>query len=120
MRTPKIRAAKGPERIIQDSLTLLLEGKGWHVMETHGNMYQQGFPDLYCVHDTHRQRWIEVKNPTKYEFTPAQLDNFPIVSRVSGIWILVAATEEEYQKLFEPQNWYLYLDILRRPPSCDR
>lgn len=117
MRTPKLRKKKGPEAVIQDALIDFLRVKGWHVMSTHGNIYQRGFPDLYCVHYRHKQRWIEVKNPSKYEFTPAQLDNFPIISRVVGIWILTAATEEEYSKLFQPQNWYTYLQILQKPPS---
>lgn len=104
---------KPPERIIQDALLDFLRIKQWHVMETHGNLYQKGFPDLYCIHSKHRQRWIEVKNPLNYSFTPAQLDNFPIINRVAGIWILVAATEEEYAKLFGPPNWWKYLEIMK-------
>lgn len=102
---------RGPERVIQDAIIAYLKLRDWHVMETHGNVYQQGFPDLYCIHFRYRQRWIEVKNPLKYKFTPAQLDNFPIISRVSGIWIMTAATEFEYQKLFQPPNWWTYLEV---------
>lgn len=82
-------------------------------METHGNLYQKGFPDLYCVHEIHKQRWIEVKQPVKYSFTVAQRENFPIISKVAGIWILTAATEYEYEKLFQVPNWYQYLEALK-------
>lgn len=110
----KIRPRKGPEAKIQDDLVAFLRTREWHVMETHGNEFQMGFPDLYCIHASHRQRWVEVKNPLKYEFTPAQLDNFPIIDRrSSGIWILTAATEEEYKKLFGPPNWYQFLPIMK-------
>lgn len=78
-------------------------------METHGNLYQRGFPDLYCTHPKHKQRWIEVKNPDNYSFTPAQLENFPLISKGAGIWILVAATQDEYKKLFQAPNWWKYL-----------
>lgn len=109
MRTPKIRESKGPEAKIQANLKKYLELRGWHVMETHGNLFQRGFPDLYCTHPTHKQRWIEVKNASSYQFTPAQLENFPLISKGAGIWILVAATPEEYKKLFSPPNWSAYL-----------
>jgi len=112
MRKPTI-PTKGPERIIQDDLVKFLELRDWHVMETHGNLYQRGFPDLYCVHDEHKQRWIEVKQPINYCFTPDQKKHFPKISKVVGIWILTAATEHEYAKLFAQQNWYQYLEVLK-------
>ena len=105
-----INVRKGPERIIQDDLILFLEKKGWFVKETHGNVYQNGFPDLFATHRSYGTRWIEVKNPKQYAFTPAQLEQFPkFVMHGSGIWILTAATEVEYQKLFKACNWYQYL-----------
>lgn len=107
------RAKRGPEAKIQDDLIKFLMVRGWHVMPTHGNECQRGFPDLYCVHPRYKQRWIEVKNPLKYKFTAAQLEHFPIVGAWSnGIWILTAATEYEYRKLFDPANWYSYLEKL--------
>lgn len=112
MKKPVI-PGKGPERIIQDNLIKFLELRDWHVMETHGNLYQKGFPDLYCVHEKFKQRWIEVKQPVNYSFTPAQKDNFPKISKVAGIWILTAANDYEYQKLFGLPNWYQYLEVLK-------
>lgn len=73
-------------------------------------MYQSGLPDLFISHRMYGQRWVEVKNPTKYEFTPAQVKNFPLMSaNGAAIWILIAASEDEYKKLFMPENWYWYL-----------
>jgi len=108
----KARKKRGPERIIQDNLIVYLRGREWFVKETHGNMYQSGFPDLYTYHRSYGQRWIEVKNAESYSFTPAQLEDFPKFSAAAcGIWILTAATHEEYQKLFKPANWHIYLSI---------
>jgi hypothetical protein len=114
MRSPKILTARGPERIIQDQIIQMLTIKGWLVKETHGNMFQSGFPDLFAAKRNMGSRWIEVKNPTKYKFTPAQMDDFPKFGAAGvGIWILTAATEHEYNKLFQPANWYSFLSIYK-------
>ena len=77
-------------------------------------MFQQGFPDLYAYHSRFGTRWIEVKNPAKYAFTPAQMDTFPDFARHGvGVWVLIAATDTEYQKLFRPANWHTYLGIMK-------
>ena len=111
--TPKRTRRSGPERKIQDKIVSMLRYKGWLVKETHGNMYQQGFPDIYATHSRYGPRWIEVKNPKSYKFTPAQLDFFPkLCANGSGVWILVAATEEEYEKLFKSPNWFVYLEVM--------
>lgn len=110
MKKPKIREKRGPEAKIQDAITLMLESKGWTVLPTHGNMYMRGFPDLYCGHLIHKQRWIEVKNLARYKFTNAQLERFPLISKFAGIWILTGATEGEYAKLFSLPNWSFYLN----------
>ncbi len=104
----------GPEKLIQDALIDLLKIKDWMVKSTHGNIYQFGFPDLYCAHARYGSRWIEVKNPLKYAFTAAQLEDFPMfASKGIGIWVLTAATEYEYQKLFGPANWHTFLSIMK-------
>jgi hypothetical protein len=83
-------------------------------MRTHGSMYQSGFPDIYATHSKYGARWIEVKNPEHYTFTNAQLECFPKMSaNGTRIWILVAATEGEYRKLFGPENWSSYLMNMR-------
>lgn len=107
MQRPKIKAGKGPERKIQDAIIQMLESKGWIVKETHGNLYQTGFPDLYCIHEVHKQRWVEVKNPVRYRFTHAQKEYFPILNKIVGVWVLTSPNE--YDKLFERPNWWKYL-----------
>lgn len=117
MQRPTIREKKGPEAKIQEAIIRFLQDRGWVVMPTHGNMYQQGFPDLYCLHHQYGAKWIEIKNPKAYKFTPAQRKFFPIISQAlemgpdhrTGIWIMTAATEFEYTKLFKPQNWFTYM-----------
>lgn len=104
----------GPEAKIQQAIVNMLRIKGWHVMETHGNMYQCGFPDLFATHYLYSSRWIEVKNPKAYRFTPAQREHFPkLCANGSGVWILVEASDVEYEKLFKPPNWHMYLEIFK-------
>ena len=105
-----IRVRDGPEGKIQAELIKFLRYREWFVKETVGSMYQSGFPDLYCSHSVWGARWIEVKNPLAYRFTPAQIQDFPkFCAHGAGIWVLTAATEEEYQKLNRPCNWTHYL-----------
>lgn len=114
MKPLKQRPKKGPEAKIQEAIIKMLRGREWLVKPTHGSMFQYGFPDLYACHHRYGPRWIEVKNPKSYKFTPAQLEEFPRFSAAKAhIWILVGATEEEYQKLFKPENWFTYLSLWR-------
>ena len=106
---PKRTVANGPEAKIQQAIIDMLKIRDWFAKSTHGNMYQSGFPDVFACHKRYGSRWIEVKNPLAYAFTPAQLETFPLLTAHGcGVWILVAATESEYLKLFEPPNWYQY------------
>jgi hypothetical protein len=103
-----------PEDEIKEAIVHFLTCRGWFCKVTHGNMYQSGFPDVYACHPRYGSRWIEVKNPGKYAFTQQQLEDFPkFVAHGVGIWVLVAATEDEYQKLFKPCNWWHYLSIMK-------
>jgi hypothetical protein len=104
------RKKGNPEEEIRDDIKKFLECRAWFVKVTHGNMFQSGFPDLFACHAMYGTRWIEVKNPKKYAFTTQQLLDFPqFVSHGCGIWVMVGANEEEYQKLFKSCNWYTYL-----------
>lgn len=102
---------RGPEYKVREAIVLYLTERGWYVKITHGSAYQSGFPDLYATHRIHGPRWIEVKLPNMAgsRFTNAQLEEFPKLS-VNGtkIWILVAANDNEYRKLFQPENWLEY------------
>lgn len=111
MNTPKIKAKRGPEDIIQSDLIDFLKIRDWFVQVLHGNLYQFGMPDLFIAKRGFGYRFVEVKNPVKYAFTGAQLETFPKLQAAGvGIWVLTAATEHEYKKLFLPANWYHYLD----------
>ena len=102
--------AKGPEAKIQDALIKFLRERGWFVKVMHGNMFMSGMPDLFAIKKQHGQRLIEVKQPVKFTFTPAQWLDFPrMVAEGARIWVLTAATEEEYKKLFKRPNLWVYM-----------
>ena len=111
------RKTDAPELIIRTDIRTMLADKGWYALITHGTIYSSGLPDIYATHSRYGARWIEVKDPerTGDVFTAAQHDVFPkICANGSGVWVLVAATEEEYQKLFKKCNWYMYLSAWTR------
>jgi hypothetical protein len=104
-----IRGGQGPEAKIQSELIAFLEARGWFVKVTVGTAMSSGFPDLFCCHKNVGTRWIDVKNPKSWRLTPAQKDVWPkMTANGSGVWILTAATQFEYEKLFAPANWHLY------------
>lgn len=110
--SPKQTKRNGPEAIIQQNIITMLRQRGWYVKPTHGNTFQAGVPDLFCCHKDYGHRWVEVKNPRAYCFTKAQQIEFPLICKNgSGVWVLVAATETEYKKLFDKPNWYKYLKL---------
>jgi hypothetical protein len=106
----KIKRNKhGPEWYIQKELVGFLQTRGWLVEVMHGNAFQKGIPDLYLFRRDIGHRWVDVKQPKKYTFTKAQRIKWPTWERAgNGIWIMVAATQEEYDKLFAPPNWLEY------------
>lgn len=89
----------------------MLTLRGWLVRTLHASENNSGFPDLYATHSRYGQRWIEVKLPNMRgsKFTPAQLEWFPkMVAHGTPIWILTAANDLEYNKLFKPENFTQY------------
>lgn len=111
MRPKKKLAPDNPEQVIREALKRFLELRGWYVKIIHGGMYLSGMPDLYCTHRRYGIRWVEVKLPGMEgsRFTTAQHEEFPKLSENgTPIWILTAATEYEYRKLFEKENWFEY------------
>jgi hypothetical protein len=96
----------------------MLHRKGWFCKITHGSIYQAGFPDVFATHKRHGHRWIEAKTPDRRGdvFTSAQLEVFPkLCANGSGVWVLTAATDGEYAKLFCPANWAMYLQVFANP-----
>lgn len=94
------------ERDIQRELVAFLQARDWHVERMSADAYQNGIPDLYCHHPKWGGRWIEVKRPTDYTFTRRQRQKWPKWSQAGiPIWILTAATQEQYDLLFKPPNW---------------
>jgi len=107
----KLQNRHGPEYYVRARVIRMLENRGWVVKIVHGSMYQSGLPDLYCTHVKHGPRWIEVKLPNMVgsRWTAAQQETFPQLSaNGTCIWVLVKDTEEEYRKLFMPENWLEY------------
>lgn len=103
------RKKHGPEWFIQRDLIAYLEARQWLVERMIGNAYQVGIPDLYAHHIKWGSRWIDVKVRGRYSFTPAQKLKWPLwESHGIGIWILVEADQDEYDKLFHSPNWRDY------------
>jgi hypothetical protein len=111
---------KGPERKIQDKLIDFLTLRRWYVKVLHGNAFQQGMPDLFICKREFGYRFVECKQPDKYMFTSAQVETFPKLTEAGvGIWVLTAAMEHEYQKLFYKPNWWSYFTAtkIRNPKA---
>jgi hypothetical protein len=103
------RAKHGPEYAIQADLIQFMRNRGWLVERMACGMFQIGIPDLYCYHTRYGERWIDAKNPEQYSFTKAQKQKWPLWAKYGvGIWILTAATEEQYALLFKAPNWRDY------------
>jgi hypothetical protein len=110
---PKIVTRKNEEAKLQKRIVLKLRSLEWLVKETHGNMFQWGLPDLYAVHYTYRERWIEVKIPGRTPgsvFTQAQLKFFgELRAKRVGVWILTSDSDSEIAKLHQEDNWWKVL-----------
>lgn len=109
---PKPR--KTPEARVQEKLVNRLRMERWHVEETHGNEYQTGFPDIFACHRSLGSRWIEVKLESGSRLEQSQFDTFQeFTKRKVGVWILTDSDDWEFNKLFQPANWYHYLSIMK-------
>lgn len=110
----KLREKDNPEERILQAIVSMLIRKGWHVERLTMGVMMHGLPDLYATHKHRGARWIEVKDPSRKGnvFTAAQRAKFPILSgNGSPIWVLTAATEDEYSKLFAKENWFYFLGM---------
>ncbi len=105
---------------IQRKLVEFLRARGWYVERMLANAYQTGIPDLYCYHPRWRERWVEVKRPDNYSFTRAQKRKWPEWEQAGiQIWILTAATQEQYDLLFRPPNWRKFWRPSFEAPDID-
>lgn len=95
------------EKAIQDAIRKALREDGWLVAKAHGNRFQKGWPDLYCHHPLHGERWIEVKR-SKGKLTKDQRRRFPEWAHYGvGIWVLTSETE--IPLIWERPNWDQWL-----------
>lgn len=91
---------------IQRELVTFLQAREWLVERMLGNAFQFGIPDLFCCHKKWGMRWVEIKRPDGYSFTLRQKQKWPAWEKAGiGIWILTAATQEQYDLLFGLPNW---------------
>ena len=82
---------------IQHELITFLKARGWLVERLLADAFQNGFPDFYIHHPKWGSRWVEVKRPDNYSFTKAQRRKWPEWHKFGvPIWILTAATDEQY------------------------
>lgn len=108
--SPRGNRTIGPEEKIQKAIIDALESSGWLVIVMVASEYMSGVPDLYACHEKFGARWIEVKNPLAYQFTPAQMEMFPKLStHKAGVWVLTSALVDELKKLHQPSNWWHYI-----------
>jgi hypothetical protein len=108
--TEKKKAGFGPERDLQTKVVAQLEAEGWFVLETHGSLYQHGFPDVYACKKGCGQRWIELKIDGAYKFTPGQLETFPRLM-AEGVPIWISTDKTDVRQIIEgPPNWTTYLN----------
>ena len=108
-----LRKKNRPEAKIQQAIIAKLKIHDWYVKSTHGNIYQTGLPDLFCAHRKYGIRWCECKNPAGYSFTPAQRENFLLMSAAGvGIWIATSA-DQVPDLFFKPPNLITFLEIMK-------
>lgn len=107
--TPRVK--NGPEGVIQDNIIRALSKDSWIVLESHGNLYQRGWPDLMATHRNWGVKLIEVKNPTAYEFTVAQQEIFPkLIANGAPVFVLTGHTGQELRKLESTvSNYWFYI-----------
>ena len=114
MSRPQAKAS--PELKIRSAIRTMLQARGWHVEIMHGNKYQHGIPDLWIWHAEWDFRWVDCKTPKKNSLTKRQCQKWPVWEKKGiGVWIMVAATQDEYDKLMGPPN---FRDFWR--PSYDK
>lgn len=99
---------QGEETRIQLGIIAALEAQGWFCKITYGDEFQNGLPDVYATHPKYGPRWIEVKRPVGWKFTPAQSKVFPLlIANGSGVWVLTSV--DQIGLLSQPCNYWQFL-----------
>jgi len=98
-----------PEGKIQNQIMEKLRSFGWSCLPTCGNLYQHGFPDIYCLHPHYGGAWVEVKRRNAFSITPAQRKYFPIMHQAKQK-IYILTDKEEHTLMFNEKtlispNW---------------
>jgi hypothetical protein len=97
-----LRRKNPHENVIRDAIAAYLRQRFWMVRVIHATEFMSGLPDLWAAHAEYGTRWIEVKKTAGYRLTPAQRLTFPeMESKRIPVFILTAATDVEYLKLFD-------------------
>jgi hypothetical protein len=105
------RGGKQLEAVIQEDIVHFLSLRGWLVHVTHMNMMEKGWPDMNALHPKYGIRFIDVKRPYQGQCTKAQKEYWPMMQAFGHApYIMTAATEVEYKKLFGPPNYTDFME----------
>lgn len=97
-----------PEALGARRLVRHMEARGWMCDKLGGGPFTVGWPDYYCFHPQHGERWIETKAPGG-KLSRSQTKRFSRWA-AKGIKIFVMEDETTYNRLFqEGDNWRQYL-----------
>jgi hypothetical protein len=112
-------------KIVDPFRLFLTHERGWHCEKTHGNEFQEGFPDLRIMHPKYEPKWVECKilhgSAGSVSFTSAQKNKFPKwIMYGEKIWVIAgndfrgeagrAEMLAAYDRLFRPPNAYMFLN----------
>lgn len=97
-------------KILRPKVIAKLEKFGYHVEITHGGMYQQGWPDLYCMHPGLGTYWVELKVPGG-KLRRSQIEKFTLWSKYK-VKIWVVTSHFEVPEIFDkPPNWFKFFEV---------
>ena len=92
----------------KNDLVKYLEIRGWLTQRMSADAFLKGFPDLFCADNKWGTRWVEVRRPENHTLNKAQRRRWALWDELRiGIWVLTAATQEEFNKLYKPPNWVI-------------
>lgn len=82
--------------------------KGWVCDKIGGGKYTVGWPDYWCWHPVHGERWVEMKAPGG-KLRPSQIKRFSRWAK-KGILVFICTDDTDYEKLFKDwSDWEMYV-----------